>query len=644
MKKHTVFFLLLVILIPIFTSCEGGPQKSYNEVELSLDATVQRSIGGVSELSRQKYFNVCDDGLNFYEHVPSKEAGDFLIDSLNISFGRMIGLVRHVSRNVKEDPDRPGYADPESVKVAAAHYQKSDAIKEKIPNLDVIEHGHSFSWPLFMMKEGERKKTSLPVNAEAAAEFMALAFKYSLDDWNRPKYIELINEYVFPEASEEEMDHFCELHNALALAVHKEIPQTKVGGPCFWYGNFHENDFADWDYTMKRYMDIAHKETDFYSFHNYDFFNGGKRNIATGTRTEAILDLVENYSLNANGEIKPFATSECGATGVDHWWYFSENKNLIIVEGSDTIVRVKEISYPELAWQHMRALNGQVMTYMNRPDRILKVVPFTLVDISSWTPLAHWTLYRREGMKMEGALKPTHHMKFYEFWKDVKGERVYLESSNPDIQVQAFQDGDRVYACLNNLSESDAVFSLSTKFGKGVSVKALSRRSFYFNGEEPVLEDLSIELADLGSVPIRGDEAVIFTFKLDKAPVQESRVEEAFYYGDRTVVPITSAVESFRVELPSVELEYARLRIGISRRNELSVIPVVKLNGHELEVELEASYDKQITKTQNESAWGIRDIPVPVELLERENQVELTFPDEGGVISSVIIMCGTNSK
>lgn len=645
MKPSQINQLLVTGFLISLISCESGPQtEDPRGVLLTLDATTTRTIGGISKLDRQKYFNVCDDGLNFYDHVPSKEAGDYLIDSLNISFGRMIGLVRQLSRHVTEDPDRPGYADPESVKEAAKRFRKSDAIRGKVPVLDVIEHGSPLGWPTFMMKEGDLKKTDLPVNKEAAAEYMALAFKYSLEDWNRPKYIELVNEYVYPEASDEEMDYFCEMHNTLALAVHKIMPETQVGGPCYWYGNFHENDFTDWDYTMKRYMDITHKETDFYSFHNYDFSNGGKRNIATGTRTEAILDLVENYSKNTHGEIKPFASSECGATGVDHWWYFSDNKNLIIVEGSDTIVRVKEISYPELTWQHIRALNGQMMTYMDRPDRILKVVPFTLVDISRWTPIAHWTLYRREGMRMEGALQPTHHMKFYEFWKDVKGERISMKSSHPDIQVHAFMDGNRVYVCLNNLSERDTVLHLETNFGKGVTLESIRRRGVFFDGKVPVLEDRPAE--DLDSFHIGGDEATILTLNLNGKPEATRRVDERFYYGDRTVVPISGGTEIFEVGLPEPGVEYAHLRIGISRRNELSVVPGVMLNDHKLDVVLEPSYDKQITNAQKESAWGIRDIEVPVELLKENNEIMINFEEPGGVISSVVLMAGkvVNSK
>ena len=74
--------LLLVLSYPATASDSSEQQEA---VQLLLDVTTSRNIGGVSELNRLKYFNLCDDGLHFYNHVPSKEAGDALLDDLNIT-------------------------------------------------------------------------------------------------------------------------------------------------------------------------------------------------------------------------------------------------------------------------------------------------------------------------------------------------------------------------------------------------------------------------------------------------------------------------------------------------------------------------------------------------------------------------------
>ncbi|GAI53284.1 unnamed protein product, partial [marine sediment metagenome] len=109
-----------------------------------------------------------------------------------------------------------------------------------------------------------------------------------------------------------------------------------------------------------------------------------------------------------------------------------------------------------------------------------------------------------------------------------------------------------------------------------------------------------------------------------------------------TAVPIKASAETFMVEVPEGNMEYAELRIGISRHQSLNVIPEVKLNGKKLAVNLEQSYDKQISNAQKEYTWGIRTIPVPLDLLENVNKVEVGFDDEGGVISSVIIKTGSS--
>jgi agarase len=150
----------------------------------------------------------------------------------------------------------------------------------------------------------------------------------------------------------------------------------------------------------------------------------------------------------------------------------------------------------------------------------------------------------------------------------------------------------------------------------------------------------AIGTEDIGAINMKGDECVILTLDLDKSPAITGKINETFYYGDRTVVPISGTSVMFMVEVPDGNHKYAELRIGISRHNALDVVPEVKLNGKKLDVRLEESYDKQITNAQKESGWGIRRIPLPVELLKTENRIEVSFDDEGGVISSVIIKTG----
>ena len=48
----------------------------------------------------------------------------------------------------------------------------------------------------------------------------------------------------------------------------------------------------------------------------------------------------------------------------------------------------------------------------------------------------------------------TNRIQFYELWKAVQGKRVFVSTSNPDIQVQAFLDEKKLYVALNNLDDN----------------------------------------------------------------------------------------------------------------------------------------------------------------------------------------------
>ena len=121
--------------------------------EVTVSPETQRFINGQSELNRIKYFNICGGGTNFYQSCPLDE-GDHLLNDLNISFGRHLGLMVSPTRSgrVREDPSRPGFADPSSVEAHYGEHRANDPrLKEKFrENLDIILHGRGNPFPDFM--------------------------------------------------------------------------------------------------------------------------------------------------------------------------------------------------------------------------------------------------------------------------------------------------------------------------------------------------------------------------------------------------------------------------------------------------------------------------------------------------------------
>ena len=76
-------------------------------------------------------------------------------------------------------------------------------------------------------------------------------------------------------------------------------------------------DFDHWNNTMKMFIDRAGEYMDGLSVHLYDGINiVGKSSRRSGSNSEAILDLMENYSFIRLGKVLPLAVTEYG--GIDN--------------------------------------------------------------------------------------------------------------------------------------------------------------------------------------------------------------------------------------------------------------------------------------------------------------------------------------
>ncbi|MEM9660434.1 MAG: hypothetical protein AAF961_18885, partial [Planctomycetota bacterium] len=91
-----------------------GPSATGELVKIEVFPTIARSIAGVCELDRQRYFAMCDSGSGFDVRMKSAERADYLLDELQATFGRRLDPIRGVvgpANKLVEDADRPGFAD-----------------------------------------------------------------------------------------------------------------------------------------------------------------------------------------------------------------------------------------------------------------------------------------------------------------------------------------------------------------------------------------------------------------------------------------------------------------------------------------------------------------------------------------------------
>ena len=195
---------------------------------------VTRSIGGVSEVDRSRYFSVSDSGTNFDKRMPD-EIYDYLVNDLGITFGRQLGPVQWLAAKLPEDPNRPGYADVSSLEKQKIAQPGAKFFEDFGPNLGVAAHGNHNAYPAYMGKyqlEGANYHGDpewVPENIDAAVELATAVFKYNYNDFDRPEFYEPLNEPHWLYFKDE---HFVEWHLAVQKRFHEELPDVKVGGMC----------------------------------------------------------------------------------------------------------------------------------------------------------------------------------------------------------------------------------------------------------------------------------------------------------------------------------------------------------------------------------------------------------------------------
>ena len=126
---------------------------------------------------------------------------------------------------------------------------------------------------------------------------------------------------------------------------------------------------------------------------------------------------------------------------------------------------------------------------------------------------------------------------------------------------------------------------------------------------------------------------VCFNFK-NTIPFK-NQVKANRFYSKNYLLPI-SANEEITFEFNNIELGIglATLSMSLGRDHDLSKTPTVLVNGEKVEVPLNwKGYDQANRK----KFFGAIKIPVPMNLIKENNKVDISFPDSGGHLSSLIL-------
>lgn len=605
---NKLFTLLLII---------GGWASSLQAQDVVLiDYKTQRFIGEVSTLDRSKYLNFHgvnnnenDAAFNAFKeayNIPAAYRGSrqFWSPLSKVNNGQ-IPNVRDNYNGVREvHGGRVGTGRESKL----FHDETVDYSKEDVSELskhiaDYIARSYRDEWD------------PMPEYIEPFNEPMVHANEY-YPEWRESK------KYV-TEKTDVVITKICEFHRDLGQAIHNtpELANLKVMGYASAFPKFEQNDFDLWRKRYAKFIDIAGEDVDVFSVHLYDSSgepginnSGGKR---SGSNTEAILDLIETYSFIKLGVVKPLAVTEYGrlVNNQPNWANGNGEHNYEPVENA----------------QAVRSQLHMVMSFMNRADHFEVAIPFNTDQRDPTTQFSKATLWTT----VDGQVELTSRKYFYEMLKDIKGERVRVVSSNVDVQTQAFASGSELYVMLNNLNpdpqtvelqmvDADQVFAITTKRLKVFADKV---PEFTVATSTSAPEALSLDYG----------ETVVLTYSFSEPIAFTNSIRSKKYYANTYLQPIVAnQATSFAFDGVDTGEGEAWLRVGVGRAHGLSLAPDITINGSSLPYsgDVIRGYDQK----NRDQFFGTLEIPVPLDLLQQgANEVSVSFSDNGGYVSSVIL-------
>ncbi|UZO80381.1 T9SS type A sorting domain-containing protein [Aquimarina sp. ERC-38] len=695
MKKHRLFYYIpLLLLFPIVGIAQN--------VEVDVNVDIKHSVNGVSDFGRERHITIHS---NLYEGdwEGEMDKAKYLIDDLDAYFGRDNGNASFLFGFTPADPDRRNKHDRDSLSNMLGFWrgffedrlvdENRVQFKDKIQSMIMGTNPHP-TYPTLSYRHpsgstwGRANGTIwIPQDIETSAEWVVQYMDefFSTEDNNEmplPKYWEVINEPDFVLNTGQFMmsswEDIFEYHNLVAKGVKEKLGSKapKIGGmtwglhdlfrrdgfsrfknvdyPKNFYGNTPGDQVAidyaisqvdkpsffvdraqpwfQWDVIWKGFMDTAGKNMDFYAVHLYDWptydNNGGV--TRRGGHVEATLEMLEWYDVSKNGaeNRKPVVISEYG--GVNGSWDFKPH---------DT----------RYDWEIMKPFSAMLMQFLERPDYIELTMPFTPTK-AQWgdtdtngdgTPEYRYQYKMLRDDDGDGEWEWSDYIKWFELWSEVKGTRVDTKSTDPDIQVDAYIDGNDVYLILNNLEPIARDLNLNF-FGNTPNLQSVNTKHLYLSGIRDVKLDNTTSTTAPGSVELAADGTMIikYTYASDIS-INQNSIEKKFYgeaVSNNERVQIKPGDNSFSVNgvtVPSNPAQAeAMLKVTANLFNDEdndpnSFLSIKKLvfNGTEIEAPIDWRGGDQ-----NRSRWfGTLEIPIPTNLLKEDNDIVIDFRHNGEV-------------
>lgn len=623
--------MLVLSTIPVLVSAQA--------TKIDVNINHKHSVGGIDSLDRSKFITIHADQTES-EWDGNNSVGDLRDDFLNgrdVFMGRNTGQISWNLNRINEDPARLGFANPADIALyggqTRASYSTNSTYKsfEGRNDLVIAAQLHPF-YP-----DGQLTGTGWAFSQEnkdndqfgfATGEYMGRFIQefHGSDGQPRPLWIEVVNEpmwHLWDEAGKHSPEEIFRFHNGAAAGIRSilgnDIP---IGGYCTAFPNFEEDNFDRWRNRWKLFMDMVGPNMDFWSIHLYDWpaWGGGNQLYRKGSNIEATLDMMEQYSLLSQGEVKPIMVSEYGAMAHDYLY---------------------DLWTPYRDWLQTKSLSSMMMSFMERPNIINKAIPFVVVK-GEWgrvngVPYNHRLM--RQAKEGEGETGDqwvyTDMVYFYDLWKDVKGKRVDTKSLDLDFQVDAYVDGSTVCVIVNNLYFEDKSVQLNMFDRHANTLNSIDVKHYHLSGSKSVLDETVLSGVEMSQPLSIGAEGTLVLKYNYAAPVilDESKVETK-YYADTYLQEIFANQEIiFNINnVTTANIGESSLRLALGRDHGKSKRPILKFNGTDVTVPFNFRGGDQADRG---SFYGVIEVQIPNELIQVNNTVSLTFGDDGGHVASV---------
>ncbi len=628
-----VFQIAAALLIAIQQFPDVLAQDS-PEVMVDINLDLLHEVGGVHSLDRKKFITIHASHTDM-DLSDEPEMFRYMMDKLDISFGRNMGRINWDLNQVAEDQTRPGYPNYAHMvskgNQSRAWYAGLTGIHhlEEKSSLVVCPPVHPF-WPAYSPTNpdpccGGTSYTLASVSATAELIGNWLNLYHGRDGMPPPTYLEVINEPLWQMVDNNQIATIPEVfdyHKELANRIRTINDKIKIGGYTTAIPAFENENFTRWNDRWKLFIDSVGSSMDFFSLHFYDVYNNnGQKQFRKGSNLEATFDIIEHYSHLALDTIKPFVISEFGAQTnhmKDTYWT------------------------PYRDWLLMKSISPMWLSFMARPNLIAKAVPFVVAKatwFNSEYPYHHRLM--RKASEMEGVEGTqwvfTEFIKVYQLWAEVRGTRIDTYSTDPDIQVDSYVDGNEAYVVLNNLEFDSKIIGLNLNGQDSRQIRSVTLKHLFFNGTIPSLDTVVYSDAP-PRVEIGAEATMVLKYSFGEGDTLDTpeTSTEVKYYADSYLKPILAGTSNiFKINHVSTgTYGEALLRVGLGRDHGQTLQPQIRFNDSMLVVPDDFRGDAQSSRNR---FFGVIEVPVPYHLLKDQNSVTIEFSDSGGHISSVAL-------